>query len=103
MIRQPPLAEAIAIHQPRKRFKPCATIHTGMMHGLANRPRRWPSYCQPRALGPAARVVRQPAAAGLKPSARLTKPFGLEAYRAKPCITPNPQSRVTTRLTGMVN
>jgi hypothetical protein len=60
------------------------------MHVFADRPPGtfWvPAFVvEAEGFSPAARVVRQPAA-GLKPSARLTKPYGLKTYRAKPCIT----------------
>jgi hypothetical protein len=63
------------------------------MRGFANRPpgTLWVPAFVMRAEGfsPTARVVRQPAAAELKPSARLTKPYGLETYRAKTCIIPS--------------
>ena len=37
---------------------------------------------------PAARMMRRPVATGLKPAARVTKPYGLGLWRAKTGITP---------------
>jgi hypothetical protein len=60
----------------------------GVIHRFANRPpgTLWvPVFVmQAKGFSPAARVVRQPAVVGLKPSASMTNPFGLEARHANP-------------------
>jgi hypothetical protein len=71
------------------------------MHGFANRPpgTLWvPAFVVvAEGFSPAAAAWRSMRAAGLKPSAGRTKPFGLEMRRAKVCITPGGGKSVCVR------